>query len=63
MTPASDVSTSPPKAVSWGEATTDEMCIAFLGVTLDGATVTSSSTVESLGFVGGADAPVRPAAR
>jgi len=25
----------PPKAVSWGEATTDEMCIAFLGVTLD----------------------------
>lgn len=26
---------SPPKAVSWGEATTDEMCIAFLGVTLD----------------------------
>lgn len=26
---------TPPKAVSWGEATTDEMCIAFLGVTLD----------------------------
>lgn len=25
----------PPKAVSWGEKTTDEMCIAFLGVTLD----------------------------
>jgi hypothetical protein len=25
----------PPKPVSWGEATTDEMCIAFLGVTLD----------------------------
>ncbi|HVR41099.1 MAG TPA: ascorbate-dependent monooxygenase [Thermoanaerobaculia bacterium] len=25
----------PPKAVSWGEQTTDEMCIAFLGVTLD----------------------------
>lgn len=25
----------PPKDVSWGEATTDEMCIAFLGVTLD----------------------------
>jgi len=21
--------------VSWGEATTDEMCIAFIGVTLD----------------------------
>lgn len=26
---------NPPKAVSWGEATTDEMCIAFLGVTLE----------------------------
>ena len=25
----------PPKAVSWGEETTDEMCIAFLGITLD----------------------------
>ncbi|HYC60519.1 MAG TPA: ascorbate-dependent monooxygenase [Thermoanaerobaculia bacterium] len=25
----------PPKAVSWGEQTTDEMCIAFLGITLD----------------------------
>jgi hypothetical protein len=25
----------PPKAVSWGEQTTDEMCIAFLGVTVD----------------------------
>lgn len=26
---------NPPKPVSWGEATTDEMCIAFLGVTLE----------------------------
>jgi mono/diheme cytochrome c family protein len=25
----------PPKAVSWGEETTDEMCIAFLGITVD----------------------------
>jgi hypothetical protein len=25
----------PPKPVSWGEATTDEMCLAFLGVTFD----------------------------
>jgi hypothetical protein len=25
----------PPRPVSWGEATTDEMCIAFLGVTLN----------------------------
>ena len=28
----------PPKPVGWGEQTTDEMCIAFLGVTLDGIT-------------------------
>jgi hypothetical protein len=28
----------PPRAVSWGEQTTDEMCIAFLGVTIDGLT-------------------------
>lgn len=26
---------NPPQSVSWGEATTDEMCIAFLGVTID----------------------------
>jgi hypothetical protein len=26
---------SPPKSVSWGEATTDEMCIAFLGITVE----------------------------
>jgi hypothetical protein len=26
---------SPPKPVSWGEATTDEMCIAFIGITID----------------------------
>jgi hypothetical protein len=26
---------SPPQDVGWGEATTDEMCIAFLGVTVD----------------------------
>ena len=25
----------PPQAVSWGEATTDEMCLAFLGVTVE----------------------------
>ena len=27
--------TRPPRAVSWGEGTTDEMCIAFLRVTVD----------------------------
>jgi Copper type II ascorbate-dependent monooxygenase, C-terminal domain len=26
---------TPPQAVSWGEATTDEMCLAFLGVTVE----------------------------
>ncbi len=26
---------APPKPVSWGEMTTDEMCLAFLGVTID----------------------------
>ncbi len=26
---------SPPQAVSWGEKTTDEMCIAFIGFTVD----------------------------
>lgn len=29
----------PPKRVTWGEQTTDEMCIAFLGYTLDGETL------------------------
>jgi len=41
---------TPPRAVSWGEATTDEMCIAFLGVTLDGVNPTASTTVSDLGF-------------
>jgi hypothetical protein len=27
---------NPPKVVGWGEGTEDEMCLAFLGVTLDG---------------------------
>jgi hypothetical protein len=26
---------APPRAVGWGEATTDEMCIAFIRVTVD----------------------------
>ena len=41
---------SPPRAVSWGEATTDEMCIAFIGVTLDGATTNANMTVAQAGF-------------
>jgi hypothetical protein len=35
---------NPPKAVSWGEATTDEMCIAFLGVTLDNENLAAGVT-------------------
>jgi hypothetical protein len=30
-----DQPNDPPKAVGWGEATTDEMCIAFVGVTVN----------------------------
>lgn len=34
---------SPPRAVSWGENTTDEMCIAFLGFTLDDENLTGAA--------------------
>ena len=34
---------SPPKDVSWGENTTDEMCIAFLGFTLDDENLTGAA--------------------
>jgi hypothetical protein len=37
---------SPPKPVSWGEQTTDEMCIAFLGVTVDAENLTTGQAVE-----------------
>jgi mono/diheme cytochrome c family protein len=37
---------TPPKAVSWGESTTDEMCIAFLGLTIDGENLTSGKTAD-----------------
>lgn len=37
----------PPKAVSWGEATTDEMCIGFLGVTIDSENLTSGNSVDA----------------
>ncbi len=33
----------PAKAVRWGEATTDEMCLAFIGFTIDGLNVSPSS--------------------
>ena len=37
---------NPPKAVRWGEATTDEMCIAFLGVTVDGENIASGIVAD-----------------
>ncbi len=36
----------PPKAVSWGEATTDEMCIAFLGFTIDSENLAQGNIAE-----------------
>lgn len=33
----------PPKTVRWGEATTDEMALAFIGFTLDSETLTASA--------------------
>ena len=37
----------PPKAVTWGEQTTDEMCIAFLGYTVDAEHLTKGEAVNS----------------
>src|SRR5439155_15896655 len=36
----------PPQAVSWGEATTDEMCIAFLGFTVDSENLASGKVAD-----------------
>ncbi len=38
---------NPPKPVSWGEATTDEMCIAFLGFTFDNEDIASGHLVDA----------------
>lgn len=38
---------NPPKPVSWGEATTDEMCIAFLGITLDDENLLTGNVVDT----------------
>ncbi len=59
---------SPPKAVRWGEQTTDEMCVAFITYTLDAENLDVSSpaingvsadggqlTVTGRGFLKGAD--------
>jgi hypothetical protein len=37
----------PPKSVSWGEQTTDEMCIAFLGFTIDSENISSNHPVDT----------------
>ena len=34
---------NPPKRVTWGEQTTDEMCVAFVGVTVDSENLAASS--------------------
>lgn len=36
----------PPKPVSWGEQTTDEMCIAFLGFTVDGENLATGAALH-----------------
>jgi len=39
---------TPPKLVTWGEATTDEMCIGFLGVTKKGQDLTRPGEQDDL---------------
>ena len=38
---------NPPKPVSWGEQTTDEMCIAFLGITIDNENLASGEVADA----------------
>jgi hypothetical protein len=38
----------PPKPVSWGEATTDEMCIGFIAVTKKGQDLTRAGETDDL---------------
>lgn len=37
----------PPKAVSWGEQTTDEMCLAFIGFTLDSENLATTGQLDA----------------
>jgi len=53
---------SPPKAVSWGTSTTDEMAVVALGFTIDSEhlsppLVSANSTVNSASYVGEVSAP------
>jgi hypothetical protein len=41
---------NPPREVRWGEATTDEMCIAFLGVTVDAENLASARAEDAKGL-------------
>lgn len=43
----------PPRAVGWGEQTSDEMCIAFVGVTVDGERLTKGVKAGPLLLGGG----------
>jgi hypothetical protein len=43
---------NPPQDVRWGENTTDEMCIAFLGVTLDEENLSAASADEPFDWDG-----------
>jgi hypothetical protein len=36
----------PPKPVAWGEATTDEMCIAFFGITIDAENLATGQPLQ-----------------
>lgn len=38
---------NPPKPVSWGEATTDEMCIAFVGFTIDAENLAAGKLADA----------------
>jgi hypothetical protein len=41
----------PPKLVKWGEATTDEMCIGFVGIVKTGQDLTRPGEVDDLGEI------------
>ena len=39
---------NPPKATRWGEQTTDEMCLAYLGYTLDAENLTTGAKIGAI---------------
>ncbi len=50
---------SPPKTVTWGEQTRDEMCLAFLSYTVDSEHLTQGQAVENLPGGSGANQGLR----